>query len=81
MSLLEDFDEFQIRRSRWHDTIDEARTPEEVVTIMRDYLASVTPAELAHLPEKCRPTRIKAEDDITYWTFVLAQYQCRYLPR
>jgi hypothetical protein len=77
MSLLKEFDELEVRSSPWHRQLDQARHPSEVVAILQDYLASLTPRDLASLHEKCRPTRLKSEDDIAYWTFVLAQYQCR----
>lgn len=50
--------------SSWFQQIDAAKTPLEVVTITRDYLATWTPDELAHLPVQCRPGRIKDEQDI-----------------
>lgn len=77
MSMLQDFEEFEIRSSLWHSQLDTARTTRAVLDIMRDYTASLTPRQLASLPEKCRPSRLKDEDDIGYWTFVLAQHQCR----
>jgi hypothetical protein len=77
MSLLKDFEEFEIRSSLWHRQLDEASEPGQVLEVMRDYLASLTPRDLASLNERCRPNRLKTEEDVTYWTFVLAQYQCR----
>ena len=57
---------------RWHSQVDSVPTVEEVVALMRDYVASLTPEQLAHLPERCRPLRVKAEDDVEYWTFRLS---------
>src|SRR5687768_9327950 len=56
----------------WHSQVESARTAEEVVTLMRDYIASLTPEQLALLPERHRPLRVKAEDDLEYWTFKLS---------
>src|SRR3979411_913961 len=42
-----------------HRQIDNAKTPAEVVALVRDYLASWTPEELARLPEIVRPGRIR----------------------
>ena len=50
--------------SSWFQQIDAAKSPFEVVTIARDYLATWTPDELALLPVQCRPGRIKDEQDI-----------------
>ena len=61
------------QRSFWRKALDEARSPADVVATMRDFLATLTPPELARLPEDCRPGRIKVEDDVEYWTFRLAQ--------
>jgi hypothetical protein len=57
----------------WHLEIEDAGTIGDAVTLMRDYLARVTPQQLARLPESCRPLRVKAEDDIEYWTWCLSQ--------
>ena len=60
-------------RSPWRRTLEANESTEDVLSTLRDYLATLTPAELARLPESCRPGRIKAEDDVEYWTFRLAQ--------
>jgi hypothetical protein len=77
MSPLSDFQDFQVTVSRWHLRMDEAGRTDEVLAILRDYVDSLTPAELAALPAKCRPGRLKGDDDIAHWTFILAQHQCR----
>ena len=56
----------------WHSQVDSARTAEEVVGLMRDYVATLTPEQLGQLPERYRPMRVKAEDDLEYWTFRLS---------
>ena len=77
MSPLSDFQDFQVKVSRWHLLMDETGRVDDVLAILRDYVDSLTPAELAALPPKCRPGRLKGDDDISHWTFVLAQHQCR----
>jgi hypothetical protein len=77
MLMLNEFEEFQVRSSLWHKQLDAAASPGDVVEILQDYAASLTPAQLGSLPERCRPGRLKDEDDIGYWTFLLAQHQCR----
>jgi hypothetical protein len=57
---------------RWHSRVESAPTVDEIVTMMRDYVATLTPEQLGQLPERCRPLRVKAEDDIEYWTFRLS---------
>jgi hypothetical protein len=56
----------------WHSRVDEVDSVEGVVALMRDYVASLTPEQLGQLPERCRPIRVKAEDDLEYWTFRLS---------
>jgi len=48
-------------------------SPEQVVSLTLDYLASFSPEYLGRLPPDCRPTRIKYEDDIEFWAHHLAQ--------
>lgn len=64
---------FHIRDPRWHTAVDTVETVGEVVGLTRDYLASLQPEDLAHMPQACRTLRVKAEDDIEYWTLRLSQ--------
>lgn len=57
----------------WHRQIEDTGTVDEVLNAMRDYLATITPEQLGHLPEHRRPGRIKGDDDIEYWTFKLSR--------
>lgn len=75
--LLDDITDFPLRVSRWHLMLDEAPSVDAVFTILREYVDSLSTHELAMLPEKCRPGRLRDDGDIAYWTFVLAQHQCR----
>jgi hypothetical protein len=77
MSPLLDDSDFRVKVSRWHLQLDDARSADEVLRTLRDYVDSLSPYELSMLPEKCRPGRLKGDDDISYWTFVLAQHKCR----
>jgi len=70
--LLEDSTGFKTE-TVWHRQIEDTGTVDQVLTAMRDYLASLTPKELARLPEHRRPGRIKGDDDIEYWTFRLSR--------
>ena len=64
---------FERNDPRWHCSLEIAETAEDVLHLVRDYVASLSPEELARLPEPCRILRVKAEDDIEYWTFRLSQ--------
>ncbi len=56
----------------WHSRVESARSADEIVALMRDYVATLTPEQLALLPDRYRPLRVKAEDDLEYWTFRLS---------
>jgi hypothetical protein len=64
---------FQNRDPRWHSAVEDVETVDAVVDLTRDYLASLQPEDLARLPMACRALRVKAEDDIEYWTLKLSQ--------
>jgi hypothetical protein len=68
---------FQNRDPRWHSTLEVVETVGEVVELIRDYLATLLPEDFAHLPKACRTLRVKAEDDIEYWTLKLSQRHTR----
>lgn len=59
----------------WHCRIEIADSVDEVVSLLRDYIASLTPRVLMGLPDSCRALRAKAEDDVEYWTCRLSQRQ------
>ena len=48
----------------WFAQIDRARSVAETISVARDYLASLTPEELALVPPECRPGRIRDAKDI-----------------
>ena len=59
--------------SPWQRRMGAVESPEQVVALTRDYLASFSPAYLGRLPVDCRPTRIKYADDIEFWAHQLVQ--------
>jgi len=48
----------------WFAQIDRARSVAETLSVARDYIATITPEELALLPPECRPGRIRDEQDV-----------------
>ena len=62
--------------SPWQRRIGEAGSPEEVVALTQDYLASFSPEYLGRLPPDCRPTHIKYADDIEFWAHRLSLRYC-----
>lgn len=48
----------------WYRQVDSAKSALEVVAIVRDYLATLTPHDIGLLPAACRPGKIRDEEDI-----------------
>lgn len=72
MSILDGTRGYERLDPSWHTHVDEVQTVEEVVRLAREFVATLTPEQLARLPERCRPLRVKAEDDIEYWAYKLS---------
>jgi len=64
---------FERHDPRWHGRIEMAMSVEDVVMLVRDYVATLAPQHFVRLPDVCRGLRVKAEDDVEYWTFRLSQ--------
>ena len=59
----------------WTELLATALTPEEVVDITRDFIASWTPYEIAALPAPCKPPEgFRAPEDIVLYAFTLVEY-------
>ena len=64
---------FERNDPRWHGRIEMAMSVDDVVVLVRDYIATLAPQHFLRLPDVCRGLRVKAEDDVEYWTFRLSQ--------
>lgn len=62
----------------WHALLEQAIDGSHVVDIAQDYVASLSPDDLAAVPRDCRPTRIAGESDVDHWNVCLAD-ECRNL--
>lgn len=60
----------------WQPHLAAASTEPEVVAVVRDYLATWSPDEIARLPQECRPGRIKDGEDVARFAFELATCHC-----
>jgi hypothetical protein len=60
----------------WQERLARCRVEEEIIAVVRDYLATWSPLELVELPLKCRPSRMKDGDEITLLAFSLVQASC-----
>jgi hypothetical protein len=59
----------------WHDDLENAATVDEAVASVRRYLGTLSADELQGYARHCRPSRIKADDDVDDLTFKLAEAQ------
>lgn len=60
----------------WLDRIDTAVSVEEVLDVVRVYLAHLTPPEVAALPPKCRPRKLVDGNDIAEYALDLVRETC-----
>ena len=60
----------------WRNLILSSSQEEEVIGLVRDYLARWSPEEIARLPVECRPRRLRDAEDISRWAFDLASSHC-----
>lgn len=60
----------------WPEVLAAAATPDELVGVVRDFLASWTPQEIDALPPSCRPPgKFSNPEDIVLYTFALVDSQ------
>jgi len=57
----------------WNLRLKGAHSNREVIDLARDFIAQWTPAEIAELPESCRPGQMKGAEDLAYYAFALAK--------
>ena len=66
---------------RWHKEIRAARSWQELLALARDFVAQLSPDEVAALPPTCREIRIKGSDDLYFWHERLAEEYFARAPR
>jgi len=57
----------------WAHVVDGAGTESELVSVVREYLATWGPAELSRLPVACRPGKISDGEDVGELAFRLGK--------
>ena len=60
----------------WQERLDCATTEHEVLDVVRDYVATVSPEEFASLPPALRPGKIVDANDVTTYAFDLVREEC-----
>ena len=65
------------RTVTWPDLLGAASTPEDVIGVARDYLATWGPEELERLPSECKPPgRFFEPEEVVSYAFSLVQHHC-----
>lgn len=57
----------------WNKEIRAARTWQELLALAKDFVAKLSPQDVATLPPSCREIRIKGTDDLYFWHERLAE--------
>ena len=57
----------------WQHQLDQAATEADVVAVVREFMATVSPWEVARRPERLRPRKIVDAADITEYAFDLVR--------
>ena len=57
----------------WNKEIRAARNCQELLTVAKDFVAKLSPREIATLPAGCREIRVKGIDDLYFWHERLAE--------
>lgn len=57
----------------WNKDVRAARSWQELLALAKDFVAKLSPREVATLPEGCREIRIKGTDDLYFWHERLAE--------
>lgn len=61
----------------WNAELHGARDAGTVLQVVRRYLASWTPLEIASLPAECKPWPLREPDDISAFAVHLVHQKCR----
>jgi hypothetical protein len=60
----------------WQGRLEAATSREDVVDVARDFLALVTPEEVARMPVDCRPGKLVDGEDVANYAVMLARRSC-----
>jgi len=60
----------------WQQKLDLADSEDEVVGVVRDYVATLDPGEVALLPAALRPGKMLVANDVASYALDLVRYDC-----
>jgi len=65
----------------WHQAIGGAQGEQDVVRLIREYAASLSPSDVERIPENCRPRPVESVDDVFDWGQHLRSEEAHYAER
>jgi hypothetical protein len=60
----------------WHQRLKAATSEQEVVGIVREYIATLTEGDIERLPAPCRPGKFDSPKDVRDFSFALVRHDC-----
>ena len=61
----------------WCELLESRATLEQLLGVVKDFMATIGPEDLAALPQPCRPPgRFWTASDLSDYAFTLVQHQC-----
>ena len=60
----------------WQSKLTAATTEAEVIAVVKDYVATLSPGDIARLPEPCRPRKFSIASDVTDFSLALVRHDC-----
>ena len=64
---------FQALPDAWIYALEDASSERAVIAVVKDFLATWSPAMLSRLPESCRPGKIACAEDVSDLAFKLSK--------
>jgi hypothetical protein len=60
----------------WLGRLNSASSETDVITVVKDFVAELTPQDVARLPVACRPGKFLDSDDVTSLALTLVRHDC-----
>jgi len=60
----------------WQDRLNLAKSEAEVVSVVRDFAAQLSPQDISRLPPECRPPKFMDAEDVTSYSVTLMRRAC-----
>ena len=67
---------YRLQPTTWAAKLREANAEPEVVEIVREFVAQLTPDDIARIPPHVRPGRFIDATDVTAYGFDLVRHEC-----